>query len=109
MDKTETFKKPKELKSKSIEQMRNEGLISKYDPKPFLRDKKQIRLALMECIVDGDIDSFKDILSAHLDVISKDKLSEKSNVSRRTLYRMLTKEGNPTLKNIINVFRALST
>lgn len=89
-----SFKDIKELKYKN-----KEGITS-FSPKDYLRDKEYIKKALFECIVENDMDSFKEILSAHLDVVNKEELAKKAGISKRTLFRMLSPEGNPTLENV---------
>jgi probable addiction module antidote protein len=72
-----------------------------------LRDKRFVAQALIECLQDGDAEAFKEILGAHLDVINKSKFSKKSKIPERTLYRMVSEDGNPTLDNIARVVHAL--
>jgi probable addiction module antidote protein len=80
--------------------------------KPFnaserLRDKAFIARALIECLQDGDAEAFKEILGAHLDVINKSQFSAKTKIPERTLYRMVSEKGNPTLENIARIVHAL--
>ncbi len=72
-----------------------------------LRDQELVFRAFWQCLVDKDIESFKDILRGHLDAVNKGSLASKSKISRRTLHRILSPEGNPTLKSISNVIHAL--
>jgi DNA-binding phage protein len=72
-----------------------------------LRDQELIFKALWQCLVEQDIDSFKDVLRGHLEASNKDALSKKARTSRRTLHRMLSAEGNPTLKSISKVISAM--
>ena len=72
-----------------------------------LRDPELIFRALWQCLIEQDLDSFKDILRSHLDATNKQTLSKKANTSRRTLHRILSQEGNPTLKSISKVLAAM--
>lgn len=72
-----------------------------------LQDQELVFRAFWQCLVDKDIESFKDILRCHLDAVHKGSLAKKSKTSRRTLHRILSPEGNPTLKSISNVIHAL--
>jgi DNA-binding phage protein len=72
-----------------------------------LQDQELVFRAFWQCLVDKDIDSFKEILRGHLDAVSKESLAKRSKTSRRTLHRILSPEGNPTLKSISNVIHAL--
>lgn len=72
-----------------------------------LKDRELIFRALWECLVEQDTESFKDVLRGHLDAVNKQELSKKAKTSRRTLYRILSADGNPTLKSISKVISAL--
>ena len=66
-----------------------------------------ISKALWECLVDNDTEGFKEILRAHLELINKDDFAKEAGISRRTLFRMLSEEGNPTLDNISKIINKL--
>lgn len=72
-----------------------------------LQDQELVFRAFWQCLVEQDIDSFKEILRGHLDAVNKETLAKRSRTSRRTLYRILSPEGNPTLKSISSVIHAL--
>ncbi len=78
-----------------------------YSPSEQLKDKNFVARALIECLQDGDAVAFKEILGAHLDVINKSQFAAKTRIPERTLYRMVSQEGNPTLDNIARVVHAL--
>jgi probable addiction module antidote protein len=63
--------------------------------------------ALWECLKTNDPEGFKEILKAHLELRNKENLTQKTGISRRTLYRMLSKRGNPTLQNISKLVHKL--
>lgn len=79
----------------------------RYEPAKSFRDPARVRTALIEALEQGDPDAFKEILSAFLEVTNKDEFAKKAHISRRTLFRMLTPSGNPTLDNIARVVSAL--
>jgi probable addiction module antidote protein len=81
--------------------------ISPYSPSQRLRNKKFVAEALMESLRDGDTEAFKEILGAHLEAINKAEFAERVQIPKRTLYRMVSKKGNPTLDNIAKVVHAL--
>jgi DNA-binding phage protein len=62
----------------------------------------------MECLKMGDPEGFKEILSAYLEVVNKAAFAKKAGIPERTLFRMLTPAGNPTLENLARVFSVLS-
>ncbi len=72
-----------------------------------LKDQELVFKAFWQCLVEQDIESFKEILRGHLEAVNKQQLAKQSKTSRRTLHRILSPEGNPTLKNISNVIHAL--
>ena len=86
---------------------KNSKVIKHNSSKIFL-DPEMVSQALIQSLKDGDSEAFKEILAAHLSVTNKDEFSEKSSISRRTLFRMLSPEGNPTLDNIARIVHALS-
>ncbi len=72
-----------------------------------MTNKHLIANALWECLVQNDTEGFKEILKTHLELINKEQFSEKSGLSRRTLFRILSPEGNPTLENIGKIIHEL--
>ncbi len=72
-----------------------------------LKDQELIFRALWECLIEQDLLSFKEVLRGHLEAVNKQQLARKSKTSRRTLHRIFSPEGNPTLKNISSVLHAL--
>ena len=81
--------------------------LEEHNPDTFLKNPKFIRAALAEALFDGDVDAFKDILAAHIRVISKDEIAKKTGVSRATVFRMLDHNSNPSFENVLKVVRTL--
>lgn len=79
-----------------------------YDPRTMLRDRHFILQALMEALAEGDTEAFKEILEGHLRATKKDDFASFAGIPRRTLFRMLSPEGNPTLESVAKVLKALS-
>lgn len=109
MAKSATSKKLKTSSENSMIRLSKSGLkkFKFHDPKESLRDPKLISLALAECIIEGSADEFKRILASHLEIVNKDRFSKKAGIPKRTLFRMLTPKGNPTLDSIAKVMRTL--
>jgi probable addiction module antidote protein len=82
--------------------------VTPYSPSERLRNKQYVADALMECLRDGDAEAFKEILAAHLQAINKAEFAERTKIPKRTLFRMVSKQGNPTLDNIAKVVHALT-
>jgi len=64
---------------------------------------------LLECIKTGDLDSFREVLTAHLMTVNKTQIAKLAGVGRRTLYDLIdpAKEFNPELSTISAIIRAL--
>jgi probable addiction module antidote protein len=81
--------------------------VQNYSASERLKDKEYILDALIQCLRDGDAAGFKEILRSYLDVVNKTKFAAKTRIPQRTLYRMVSESGNPTLDNIACVVHAL--
>lgn len=81
--------------------------VQRHSAAERLKNKKYVASALIQCLRDGDANAFKEILRSYLDVVNKAKFSTKTHIAQRTLYRMVSEDGNPTLDNIARVVHAL--
>ncbi len=72
-----------------------------------IKDKNYVSKALWECLVADDVEGFKDILKTHLELANKEDFVRDTGISRRTLFRMLSEEGNPTLDNVAKIVHKL--
>lgn len=81
--------------------------ISEFNPDIRLQRREVVAQALWECLVENDIDAFKAILRSHLEVTNKDELAKRAGIPRRTLFRMLAPDGNPTLENLGKIIHQL--
>lgn len=87
--------------------LKNRKGILEFNPDARLQKPEIIAHALWECLVENDIEAFKEILRSHLEVVNKDTLAKKAGIPRRTLFRMLSPEGNPTLENLGKIIHQL--
>ena len=87
--------------------LKNRKGITDFNPDARLKNRELVAKALWECLVSNDVDAFKEILKSHLEVTNKDDLAEKAGIPRRTLFRMLSPEGNPTLENLCKIIHEL--
>jgi DNA-binding phage protein len=107
MRKKKTSKK-QEFSLEELEPIKTAGgRLAKHSPSEFLKNKAMVFEALMESLKAGDTATFKEILAAHLDVLNKESFSKKAHIPKRTLFRMLAPDGNPTLDNVAKVVHAL--
>lgn len=77
---------------------------------PELRDSKVVSATLLECIRTGELDAFRDVLTAHILTTNKMRLAKKAGIGRRTLYDMMDpkKKFNPELSTVSAMIRALA-
>jgi DNA-binding phage protein len=103
MAKRKTSIKPKRSK-------KNTSTVHVAFSSPELKDVNGVIETLLECIKEGDIETFRDVLVAHLITVNKVKLAEKSGIGRRTLYDLMDpkKEFNPELSTLTAIFQALA-
>lgn len=75
-----------------------------------LKDKKLVVETLLDCIREGDTDSFREVLLAHLLTVNKSNFAKKSGLSRRTLYALtdLKKEFNPEFSTISAILQSIA-
>ena len=75
-----------------------------------LKDVELVIDTLLDCIKTGDIETFREVLVAHLLTVNKVKLAKKAGIGRRTLYDLIDpkKEFNPELSTISALMQALA-
>mgnify|MGYP001376740461 CR=1 FL=1 len=87
--------------------IRNSKGLKKVNASQRLRTRKIVSKALWECLVEDDPDGFKEILKTNLELVNKDEFAKEVGISRRTLFRMLSDQGNPTLDNVSKIIHKL--
>ncbi len=75
-----------------------------------LKNPHLVAETLLECIKTGDVESFREVLIAHMMTVNKVAVAKKAGIGRRTLYDLIDpkKEFNPELSTISAVIRALA-
>ena len=60
--------------------------------------------------MQNDLETFQDVLIAHLRTVSKSKLAIKTKLGRQTLYDLINedKEFNPTLSTLGSLLKAIA-
>lgn len=76
-----------------------------WHPTDELLDERKLGYALFSALKDEDIDSFKEILMAHLQAKVKTREAKAHGLSERTMYEALSDKGNPSLKTIAKIVR----
>lgn len=101
MDKKKISKKRKKsLKDMSILELKSGIKVKPFKAGIRMRNKDLISQALWDCLLANDVQGFKDILKTHLELVNKENLANQIGIPKRTLFRLLSQEGNPTLKTI---------
>lgn len=102
-------KKPAVIQRRVAKRMKLEAHV------PFssreIKSAKLVADTLIECIRSGDLDSFRDVLTAHLLVANKLQLAKKAGLGRRTIYDILdrSRNFNPELSTVSALIRALAS
>ena len=75
-----------------------------------LKDSKATAKALAECFHEGDIESFRDVLVAHLMTINKTKTAKEIGIHVRTLHKFtdMNKKFNPEFMTLIDIMNTLN-
>lgn len=73
-----------------------------------LRDPKLASAYLNACLEDGDVDTFllavRDVVNAQS---SMREIADETGLSRESMYKSLSKTGNPRVKNFFNIIQCL--
>ena len=77
---------------------------------PELKNRALIVETLLDCIRTGDIESFREVLTAQLMMVNKLAIAKKSGIGRRTLYDLMdpSKDFNPELSTITAMLKAIA-
>lgn len=82
--------------------------LEDFDPAEFLDSQESIQAYIDEATLTGD----PAFIVESLGVVARAKgmadLAEKTGLSRETLYRTLSKKGNPSLKSLLPILTALN-
>lgn len=93
MAKAKILKKQKKSSKSSLK-------VFKLDEDLFL-DRKLIAEVLTDCILNNDIETFRDVLITHLRTVSKGDLAEATGVGRQTIYDLIEgKNFDPKLSTL---------
>ena len=75
-----------------------------------LKNSHLVSETLLDCIKTGDLESFREVLVAHLMSVNKSEIAKIAGVGRRTLYDLMDaeKDFNPELSTVSAIIRALA-
>ena len=106
MGKAKTSSKLKKSLAKS-----KAPLLEVHDPySKELANGAAIKQAVLQALVDGDIEAVRDLLIAHLRTVNKSKLATKTKLGRQTIYDLIDteKEFNPSVKTLTTILDTLA-
>lgn len=65
---------------------------------------------LFDCIRNGDVETFREVLIAHLATVNKTQIAKRAGIGRRTLYDLMNanKKFNPELSTLSAIIRSLA-
>jgi len=103
MVKAKILKKPKKSALKSLKGQETFA-------RPELKDAKLVVETLLDCLRDGDVETFREVLTTHLMTTNKMKLSKKAGIGRRTIYDLMdpSRKFNPELSTLSAIIHALA-
>lgn len=63
---------------------------------------------IQKALLDGDSESFKEILKSHFEAVNTSKLLKSIHLSERTFYEAVSEKGNPSLKTIAKIMNGVA-
>lgn len=76
--------------------------IKKDRPGKFIRNKRNIGEAILDCLLKNDPNGVMEMIDIYLKTVNKSKMSKKNKLHRSTLYSAL-KHKNPTIKTLAKI------
>ena len=99
--------KAKILKKQKKSSIRSKvPLLVAHDPfSKELADPKLVKQAVLQALIEGDLEAVRDVLIAHLQTVNKSNLAAKTKLGRQTLYDLMDskKEFNPSIKTLSTI------
>ncbi|TPG86714.1 putative addiction module antidote protein [Pseudomonas caspiana] len=81
--------------------------LYEYDPAAALVDPETIAIFIADAFESGDVGLIANALGIVARAKGMSKIAEESGLSREMLYRSFSEKGNPTLKTMLAVMRAV--
>jgi DNA-binding phage protein len=84
--------------------------LKKHEPNTkLLANKKLVIEVLVDSLLANDLETFRDVLIAHLRTLSKTDFAKKTGLGRRTIYDMLdNKKFDPRLSTISSILSKIA-
>lgn len=81
--------------------------FDEYKSSIDLNDKEELVKTLTQMFVEGDHDSFVELIELYIDHIGKREFSKRSKIPERSLYNFLGKEHKTSSENIFKMMRVI--
>ena len=78
-----------------------------FDPAQYLDDDKAIAAYMSEALETGDVSFIADALGVVARAKGMAQIAGETSLSRESLYRALSSEGNPEFATVLGVMKAL--
>jgi probable addiction module antidote protein len=78
-----------------------------FDPAQYLDDDESVAAYMTEALESGDVSFIADALGVIARAKGMRQIASETNLSRESLYRALSSEGNPEFATIVGVMKAL--
>lgn len=84
--------------------------FKEHQPEEFFKNYTKVAKALLQCLLEGDAEAYKEILDAFLRV-NRSRVASKAKMSRTTVQNALSSKGNPTIRTVAKIvhYQALDT
>jgi probable addiction module antidote protein len=76
-----------------------------HDPNEFLKNRAKVRQALTEAMEEGDMDGFREILSAHVKAVGVQNIINKTHLTKSTIYSAIKEDANPTIATVFQILK----
>jgi DNA-binding phage protein len=76
--------------------------FTEYCPEKFFKNYTKVAKALLQCLLEGDAEAYKEILDSFLRV-NRSRVANNAKMSRTTVQNALSSKGNPTIRTVAKI------
>jgi len=81
--------------------------FTEYDPAEYLRDEEAIKIFIADALETGNAEYIAHALGVAARAKGMQKIANQTELAREQLYKSFSKQGNPTLKSVMAMLKAL--
>jgi probable addiction module antidote protein len=78
------------------------AVLSKHKSADFFKSHEKVAIALLQSLEENDAGAYLEILDAYLKA-NRAKVARQADLSRTTVQKALSREGNPTIRTIAKI------